>query len=77
MSLCVPGDVLSGISGSLTGVEMFSPLSVQEDQQLGGIIMMLYQQVIYGFVLAWIFFGWFSKKNMETDPLPENLPYYK
>lgn len=77
MALCVPGDVLSGLTSTLTGVEMFSPLSVQEDQQLGGIIMMLYQQVIYGFVLAWIFFGWFSKKNMETDPLPENLPYYK
>src|SRR5699024_7717585 len=62
MALCVPGDVLTGITDTLTGVEMFSPLSVQEDQQLGGIVMMLYQQVIYGFVLAWIFFGWFSKK---------------
>lgn len=77
MALCVPGDVLTGITNTLTGVEMFSPLSVQEDQQLGGIIMMLYQQVIYGFVLAWIFFGWFSKKNLATDPMPENLPYYE
>ncbi|MEI3606749.1 cytochrome c oxidase assembly factor CtaG [Pseudogracilibacillus sp. SE30717A] len=75
MSLCVPSDVLTGLSGELSGAEMFSPLSAQEDQQLGGIIMMFLQQIIYGFVLAWIFFGWFSKKNMSIDPMPDSLPY--
>src|SRR5699024_2076416 len=39
MSLCVPPDVLNGISDSLSGAEMFSPLSAAEDQQLGGILM--------------------------------------
>src|SRR5690625_4287207 len=79
MALCVPGDVLTGISDQLNGVEMFSPLSVLEDQQLGGIVMMLYQQLIYGFVLAYIFFGWFTEKSLQTDPMPEreDLPYIK
>lgn len=77
LSLCVPSDVLTGLSGTLSGAEMFSPLSAQEDQQLGGILMMFLQQIIYGFVLAWIFFGWFSKKNMGVDPMPDSLPYSK
>lgn len=70
LSLCVPPDVLTGLSGDLSSAEMFSPLSTKEDQQLGGILMMFMQQTIYGVVISKIFFRWFSKKNMETDPLP-------
>jgi len=70
LSLCVPPDVLSGLSGTLSGAEMFSPLDTIEDQQLGGILMMTLQQIIYGYAIARIFFGWFSKKNMGIDPLP-------
>lgn len=73
MSLCVPQDVLTGLAPELSGAEMFSPLTTMEDQQLGGIIMMFLQQIIYGIVLAWIFFSWFSKKNLETDPLPSSM----
>lgn len=74
LSLCVPADVLQGLAPSLTGADMFSPLSGLEDQQLGGIIMMFLQQIIYGFVFAWVFFGWFTKKSLETDPMPTTLP---
>lgn len=70
LSLCVPSDVLAGLSGTLSGAEMFSPLSTLEDQQLGGILMMTMQQIIYGYIIARIFFGWFSRKNMTIDPLP-------
>jgi len=77
MSLCVPSDVLTGLTDTLSGAEMFSPLSAVDDQQLGGIIMMFMQQIFYGFVIAWIFFGWFSKKNMGVDPMPDSLPYSK
>lgn len=71
MSLCVPADVLNGLSGDLSGPDMFSPLDAQEDQQLGGIIMMFLQEIIYGIIFGWIFFSWFSKKNMEIDPISE------
>jgi|SRR5690625_1566639 len=70
LSLCVPSDVLNGLSGELSGPEMFSPLDAKEDQQLGGVIMMYLQEFIYLIVLAWIFFTWFSKRNLEVDPLP-------
>lgn len=76
LSLCVPGDVLDGISGNLSGADLFSPLNAKDDQQLGGIIMMFFQQIVFGVVIAWVFFGWFSKKSLETDPMPDNLPHW-
>lgn len=76
LSLCVPPDVLNGISSTLSGPEMFSPFNTIDDQQFGGIIMMFLQQIIYGSVIGWVFFGWFSKKNLSVDPMPANVPYY-
>ncbi|HLQ84159.1 MAG TPA: cytochrome c oxidase assembly factor CtaG [Pseudogracilibacillus sp.] len=77
LSLCVPGDVLDGLAPTLSGADMFSPFNAVEDQQLGGIMMMIIQQIIYGFVIAWIFFTWFSKKNLENDPLPTEAERFK
>lgn len=77
MALCVPGNVLDGLAGTLSSAEMFSPLSAKDDQQLGGIIMMVIQQGVFGFVHAWIFFNWFSKKNMGIDPLPAHIEEWK
>src|SRR5699024_587923 len=77
LSICVTSDVLDVLAPSLSGEEIFSPLSGIEDQQLGGIIMMIVQQIIYGFVIAWIFFTWFSKKNLENDPLPPQNEQFK
>jgi len=70
LSLCVPPDILNGLSGDLSGPEMFSPLSTLEDQQLGGVIMLYLQQFIYGIILTWIFYSWFTKRSLEIDPLP-------
>ncbi|MGP4040422.1 cytochrome c oxidase assembly factor CtaG [Gracilibacillus sp. D59] len=70
LALCVPGDVLSGLS--LSGPEMFSPLGILEDQQLGGIVMKITQEIIYGVILARIFFPWFRSGAEKVDPLPTN-----
>jgi len=73
MALCVPGDVLTGLASSISGPEMFSPFSLIHDQQLGGIVMMFTQQIIYGITFGRIFFNW-SKENRQTiDPLPEKI----
>lgn len=71
LSLCVPIDVLNGLSGALTGPEMFSPMSTLEDQQLGGITMKLMQEITYAFLLARIFFSWFTRESLKVDPIPE------
>jgi len=68
LALCVPGDVLTGISTTLSGPEVFSPLSALHDQQFGGIIMKGIQEIMYGIVMAKVFFGWFSKDNLKVDP---------
>lgn len=67
LSLCVPPTVLNGLS--LSGPEMFSPIPVVEDQQLGGILMKITQEIVYGFILANIFFKWF-KQGDKVDPMP-------
>lgn len=68
LALCVPSDVLSGLS--LSGPGMFSPIPIVEDQQLGGILMKISQEIVYGIVLARVFFGWFGKESHKVDPLP-------
>lgn len=70
MALCVPSDVLTGISSSISGPELFSPMSAEEDQQLGGIIMKIMQEIVYGILLGRVFFSWFNKESRSIDPLP-------
>ncbi|WP_018932795.1 cytochrome c oxidase assembly factor CtaG [Gracilibacillus lacisalsi] len=70
LALCVPEDVLSSLS--LSGPEMFSPLGILEDQQLGGIVMKITQEIIYGSILARIFFPWFRSGADKIDPLPSS-----
>lgn len=73
LAICVPGDVLSGISFTLSGPEMFSPLSTMVDQQLGGVIMKVLQEIIYLTLLVRVFFNWFSTKSREIDPISAEI----
>ncbi|QHS22132.1 cytochrome c oxidase assembly factor CtaG [Virgibacillus sp. MSP4-1] len=69
LSLCVPSDVLSGIS--FGGPQIITNVSVLYDQQAGGIIMKVMQEIIYGFVLAKVFFTWFKNESSRgVDPIP-------
>lgn len=70
LALCVPADILSGLTYSLSGPEMFSPMATLEDQQLGGIIMKIMQEITYGVILARVFYAWFSPETLKIDPLP-------
>lgn len=74
MSLCVPGDVLQGLEleGEISGAEMFSPLSMMDDQQLGGIIMQIVSTIVYSIMIGRVFFGWFNKEVNIIDPLPSS-----
>ncbi|RWZ60727.1 cytochrome c oxidase assembly factor CtaG [Halobacillus fulvus] len=74
LSLCVPGDVLNSISTTLSGPSYFTPIPLIEDQQLGGIIMKITQEIIFGSVIAYIFFSWFNKERYSVDPLPSQVP---
>ncbi|WP_221563369.1 cytochrome c oxidase assembly factor CtaG [Alkalihalobacillus sp. TS-13] len=45
----------------------FVPLSPVDDQQLGGIIMKVVQEIVYGSVLGYVFFQWVRKERLKDD----------
>ncbi|AKG04673.1 cytochrome c oxidase assembly factor CtaG [Salimicrobium jeotgali] len=71
LSLCVPTGVLEGLAGSLNGPEFFTSMPLLQDQQLGGIIMKIMQEVIFAAIIGHIFFSWFNKERNTIDPIPE------
>ncbi|MEK4484989.1 cytochrome c oxidase assembly factor CtaG [Psychrobacillus sp. FSL H8-0484] len=69
MELCVPASTLAGLS--LSGPELFSNMAPVEDQQLGGIIMKVIQEIIYAAFLFSIFFKWFKNEQDNADEITQ------
>lgn len=46
------------------------PISVIEDQRLGGIIMKVIQEIVYGSAIGFIFYKWAKIEKDTVDPLP-------
>jgi putative membrane protein len=67
MELCVPTATLSSLS--LSGPELFINMPPIEDQQLGGVIMKIIQEIIYGVLLAMIFFQWYKSEQENADEI--------
>ena len=42
-------------------------MDLVEDQQLGGIVMKLVQEVMYGAILAYVFYNWYKKEHADSD----------
>ena len=72
LQLCVPADTLASLN--LTGPEMFNTLPTVEDQQLGGVIMKIIQEIVYGVILAYVFFEW-ARKERQKDELELKKDY--
>jgi putative membrane protein len=66
LELCVPADMLSTLS--ISTPELFNWFPLVEDQQLGGVIMKVVQEIVYGSILGYIFFQW-ARKEREKDQL--------
>lgn len=47
----------------------FAHLSPLDDQQLGGVIMKIIQEIVYGATLAYIFFRWYRRERKEDDEM--------
>lgn len=72
MALCVPASTLSALSGTgLSGPEVFTSMPILYDQQLGGVIMKILQEIIYGVVLGKIFINWFRHERDNADELTQ------
>jgi len=58
--------------------EQFLFMSILHDQQLGGVIMKIVQEIVYGIALAYTFFRWYrrERKQEEQEDL-ENEAYVR
>jgi putative membrane protein len=65
LKLCVPSTTLSNLN--LSGPEVFNSMSLIHDQQLGGVIMKIIQEIVYGVILAQVFFNWYRKEQEDTE----------
>ena len=64
LGYCVP-ETTTVILNDFGGPEFFMKMSVLDDQQLGGVIMKLIQEIMYGGILAYIFSQWFRRENPD------------
>ncbi|MBA4537939.1 cytochrome c oxidase assembly factor CtaG [Bacillus aquiflavi] len=64
LELCVPASTLAGLT--LSGPEMFTTMSLLEDQRLGGVLMKVIQEVVYGTILAKVFFAWYQEEQEQA-----------
>lgn len=73
MELCVPSGILDSISGAgmISGPEYFTNSTPLNDQQTGGIIMKVLQEVFFGVMLAHIFFKWFNEERRDANQITE------
>lgn len=70
MELCVPSSTLSGLS--LSGPELFSNMDLLSDQQFGGVIMKIIQEIIFGVILFRIFRKWWDTERESQKEITEN-----
>ncbi|MCZ8532908.1 cytochrome c oxidase assembly factor CtaG [Psychrobacillus psychrodurans] len=69
MELCVPASTLAGLS--LSGPELFSNMTPIADQQLGGILMKIVQEIIYAVFLMSIFFKWYKNEQDNAEEITQ------
>ncbi len=53
----------------------FNWLTPLNDQQLGGVIMKIIQEIVYGIALSIVFFGWFRKEREKENEIEMNIEH--
>ncbi|RXK18870.1 cytochrome c oxidase assembly factor CtaG [Macrococcus sp. DPC7161] len=73
MSLCVPTDTLSDVlqNSSISGPQYFSNMTPKDDQQTGGVIMKVLQEVFFGFMLFFVFYRWYKEERIDPDVITQ------
>ncbi|MFD0712779.1 cytochrome c oxidase assembly factor CtaG [Paenibacillus sp. GCM10027626] len=70
MGYCVAGDP-SYLLEKFNGPSFFNIMKPLEDQQTGGVIMKLIQEIMYGAILAYVFKQWYKREHADSD---DDLP---
>jgi putative membrane protein len=74
MELCVPAGTLASLD--ITGPDFLHWLPVVEDQQTGGIIMKIIQEIVYGSIIGYVFFKWARKERQQEENKAYDSPLY-
>ncbi|TQR35452.1 cytochrome c oxidase assembly protein [Brevibacillus brevis] len=53
--------------------QLFQSLDAFNDQRLGGIIMKLVQELVYGCVLAYVFYYWYKAEKQDDLPMDQSF----
>ncbi|ARJ39931.1 cytochrome c oxidase assembly factor CtaG [Sporosarcina sp. P21c] len=70
MALCVPSGTLAGLSGlGISGPELFTNMPTLYDQQLGGILMKVIQEIVYVVIIGRIFLSWSQYEKDNADEI--------
>ena len=69
MALCVPDNTLASITTTqpLSGPELFTSLKPRFDQQLGGVLMKIIQEIILGTLLYFVFRRWWKEEHRASE----------
>lgn len=72
MELCVSPELLNSLN--ISGPEVFNFMTAREDQQVGGVIMKILQEIVYGSVIGYNFFKWAKREQNgnKIDPISSN-----
>lgn len=70
MELCVPIDTLASLN--LSGPELFSSMTPVSDQQVGGVLMKIIQEIIFGVILYKVFTQWWKHERKNENEITEN-----
>ncbi|UYG98089.1 cytochrome c oxidase assembly protein [Cytobacillus firmus] len=54
----------------LTAPQLWDFITPLDDQQTGGIIMKVVQEIVFGSVIGYIFFSWAKKEQTQNDYIP-------
>ncbi|WLR52202.1 cytochrome c oxidase assembly factor CtaG [Bacillus tianshenii] len=65
LALCVPASLLTNID--VSNLSLFSFTTILKDQQLGGVIMKIVQEIIYGMTLGYVFTRWVKNEQKRGD----------
>ncbi|MGG2095764.1 cytochrome c oxidase assembly factor CtaG [Bacillus sp. S13(2024)] len=74
MALCVPAGTLSNLN--ITGPDFLHWLPALEDQETGGIVMKIIQEIVNGTVIGYVFFSWARKERKKDAEQLHALPPY-
>lgn len=74
LGYCMPASNAEALVAMVGGPAAFAIMGPYEDQQTGGIIMKLVQEVMYGSILAYVFYQWYKKERAADDEMTVPVP---